>query len=350
MNRQYLDPAAARPLPARSCRDLRRGLARLAAPTTSRRSARRSTSSASTTTRAAWSRHDPRRSGRSRARPCASRSAALHRDRLGGLPAGPRPTRCSGCTQRYGALPLYVTENGAAFYDPPPAPDGRVDDPLRVALPARRTCAPCATRSRAASTCAATSPGRCSTTSSGRTATRSASALVHVDYPRRSGRATPKASAPVLPRRSSGVANREADMHAARIARFVSGLHRPQPQRDSRPGDACSLPPSPRGAGSVASARPVDRRPARPAIASAPVADDLDPSVAPRHGRVNAAARPARRQARVERAGRPTSGRTPSTHSTTTRCEPRRGAGVPGPSGAAVVAASRGPSTLPGST
>lgn len=34
--------------------------------------------------------------------------------------------------ERYGGLPLYVTENGAAFYDPPRAEDGRVDDPLRV--------------------------------------------------------------------------------------------------------------------------------------------------------------------------------------------------------------------------
>ena len=34
--------------------------------------------------------------------------------------------------QRYGGLPLYVTENGAAFYDPPQPVDGRVDDPLRV--------------------------------------------------------------------------------------------------------------------------------------------------------------------------------------------------------------------------
>jgi beta-glucosidase len=33
---------------------------------------------------------------------------------------------------RYGNLPLYVTENGAAFYDPPPR-DGTVDDPLRTA-------------------------------------------------------------------------------------------------------------------------------------------------------------------------------------------------------------------------
>ena len=34
--------------------------------------------------------------------------------------------------RRYGGLPLYVTENGAAFYDPPCAIDGSVDDPLRV--------------------------------------------------------------------------------------------------------------------------------------------------------------------------------------------------------------------------
>ncbi len=36
-------------------------------------------------------------------------------------------------TERYGALPLYVTENGSAFYDPPTPIDGRVDDPLRIA-------------------------------------------------------------------------------------------------------------------------------------------------------------------------------------------------------------------------
>jgi beta-glucosidase len=34
--------------------------------------------------------------------------------------------------RRYGGLPLYVTENGAAFYDPPSPVNGRVDDPLRV--------------------------------------------------------------------------------------------------------------------------------------------------------------------------------------------------------------------------
>ncbi|HEX6090843.1 MAG TPA: GH1 family beta-glucosidase [Gemmatimonadales bacterium] len=34
---------------------------------------------------------------------------------------------------RYGDIPLYITENGAAFYDPPHAIDGAVEDPLRVA-------------------------------------------------------------------------------------------------------------------------------------------------------------------------------------------------------------------------
>ena len=34
--------------------------------------------------------------------------------------------------ERYGNIPLYVTENGAAFYDPPKPIDGRIDDPLRV--------------------------------------------------------------------------------------------------------------------------------------------------------------------------------------------------------------------------
>jgi beta-glucosidase len=34
--------------------------------------------------------------------------------------------------ERYGPLPLYITENGAAMYDPPKPLDGRVEDPLRV--------------------------------------------------------------------------------------------------------------------------------------------------------------------------------------------------------------------------
>ena len=34
--------------------------------------------------------------------------------------------------ETYGGPPLWLTENGAAFYDPPTARDGRVHDPLRV--------------------------------------------------------------------------------------------------------------------------------------------------------------------------------------------------------------------------
>jgi beta-glucosidase len=34
--------------------------------------------------------------------------------------------------ERYGDVPLYITENGAAFYDPPSPVDGRIEDPLRV--------------------------------------------------------------------------------------------------------------------------------------------------------------------------------------------------------------------------
>jgi beta-glucosidase len=32
---------------------------------------------------------------------------------------------------RYGDIPLYITENGAAFYDPPTPIDGGIEDPLR---------------------------------------------------------------------------------------------------------------------------------------------------------------------------------------------------------------------------
>jgi beta-glucosidase len=34
--------------------------------------------------------------------------------------------------RRYGDVPIYITENGAAFFDPPVAEGGRVQDPLRV--------------------------------------------------------------------------------------------------------------------------------------------------------------------------------------------------------------------------
>jgi beta-glucosidase len=34
--------------------------------------------------------------------------------------------------QRYGEIPLYITENGSAFYDPPVVDGDLLDDPLRV--------------------------------------------------------------------------------------------------------------------------------------------------------------------------------------------------------------------------
>jgi beta-glucosidase len=34
--------------------------------------------------------------------------------------------------ERYGAVPLYITENGAAFFDPPTAEGDRIQDPLRI--------------------------------------------------------------------------------------------------------------------------------------------------------------------------------------------------------------------------
>jgi len=34
--------------------------------------------------------------------------------------------------ERYGNPPIYITENGAAFYDPPQPIDGKIEDPLRV--------------------------------------------------------------------------------------------------------------------------------------------------------------------------------------------------------------------------
>jgi beta-glucosidase len=35
--------------------------------------------------------------------------------------------------RRYGDMPIYITENGAAFYDPPVAEHGQIHDPLRIA-------------------------------------------------------------------------------------------------------------------------------------------------------------------------------------------------------------------------
>ena len=74
----------------------------------------------------------------------------------------------------YRPLPIYITENGAAFDDPAINGNGTVDDVERTSY-LSITSRPCAVRSATASTSSATACGRCSTTSSGSTATRSAS-------------------------------------------------------------------------------------------------------------------------------------------------------------------------------
>ncbi len=67
---------------------------------------------------------------------CASRWAHVHRNRLGGLPAGPHRHCWCGSSRRYGDLPVYITENGAAFFDPPTASDRRERQPPRARSPA----------------------------------------------------------------------------------------------------------------------------------------------------------------------------------------------------------------------
>jgi beta-glucosidase len=44
-------------------------------------------------------------------------------------------------TERYGKPAIYITENGAAFYDPPHTIDGKIEDPLRVEYYRQHLCA-----------------------------------------------------------------------------------------------------------------------------------------------------------------------------------------------------------------
>ena len=67
-----------------------------------------------------------------RGRQLRSPRPAGHRHGLGGRPAGPDRTAASGCTASYPRLPLYVTENGAAYPDDV-TPTAPVHDPDRLA-------------------------------------------------------------------------------------------------------------------------------------------------------------------------------------------------------------------------
>jgi beta-glucosidase len=104
------------------------------------------------------------------------------------VPAGRHPRTASGWEvqpagltdlllrlhREYPRLPLYITENGAAYPDEL-GPDGTVRDRDRIAFLAGHLRA-AHEAIRRASTCAGTSAGRCWTTSSGPRATRSGSA------------------------------------------------------------------------------------------------------------------------------------------------------------------------------
>ena len=136
--------------------------------------------------------------------------------------------------ERYGNPPLYVTENGSAFYDPPVANDGRVAGSaarrLSAAPPARR---PRSDRARAP-TCAATWPGRCSTISNGRSAISKRFGIVHVNFetqertPKDSGRYYAGSSRPTARcSASSGWAPRRAGTACLKqiVTTDIGGTH-----------------------------------------------------------------------------------------------------------------------------
>ena len=72
-------------------------------------------------------RDDPA-AGPARARAVLAAQLSAYRDGLGDLSAGTHRDICNGSKHRYGDLPLYITENGAAFDDVIARQIGAVDD------------------------------------------------------------------------------------------------------------------------------------------------------------------------------------------------------------------------------
>ena len=129
MNRQYLDPVFLGRYPDELQRDLRRGVAGWPAEDLTLIQQPIDFLGVNYYTRNVTRFDADKLAAAGRAG--ATEARDLHRDGLGGVPAGPHRHAALG----QGALrqsALYITENGAAFYDPPVADDGRVDDPLRV--------------------------------------------------------------------------------------------------------------------------------------------------------------------------------------------------------------------------
>ena len=110
-----------RPLSRRAARDLRRGVAATSRRRLRAHPASRSTSSASTTTRAASTRDDRRRAGRCARARVRQPQHAYTETGWEVYPARRSRDILVWVKERYGDMPLYVTENGAAFYDPPHA-------------------------------------------------------------------------------------------------------------------------------------------------------------------------------------------------------------------------------------
>ena len=167
MNRQYLDPVFLGQL---SGRDARRSSARrgpTVPPRTWRSSGSRSTFSASTTTRATSTRDDTAALCRCAPRACGRSATPTPRRTGRSFPQG--LTRHAGLGQGAVRRPaaLHHRERRRLLRSAARDRRERIDDPLRVEY-LRDASARRARRDRAAaSTCAATSPGRCSTTSSG---------------------------------------------------------------------------------------------------------------------------------------------------------------------------------------
>ena len=76
---------------------------------------------------------------------------------------GGSPTCFAWFKRTYGDLPVYITENGAAFLDPRSPTTAAASATRCAPTTCAATCSPCTRRSAPAWTCAATWSGRCST-------------------------------------------------------------------------------------------------------------------------------------------------------------------------------------------
>ncbi len=129
MNRQFLDTALLGRYPEELPGHLRRGLAAGFRKRTSTRSGGRSTSSGINYYTRGVMRHDPKAWPLSASR---VRQPGTHTEMEWEVYPDGLTDVLVGVRDRYGAMPLYVTENGAAFADPPLPSDGLVPDPARV--------------------------------------------------------------------------------------------------------------------------------------------------------------------------------------------------------------------------